>query len=504
MIGTSISEWIFIRISIIIFRYMPFFYVAGLVVQYKRLGTFAWRSKSTKLLIVLVIAEAIFYVALWRPHQARLKEDTEHPKPLTRSERQALFEQCTTTIPSTEAYLRGWFMGAQLKDIRRENLREFILWAFFDVDGTKYSAEEAGVQEEIDDYIAKIESMLGHSLGEGRGSAQSLRLTFDSIETTYRGLVWYFIVFLVDQFTHCVMKSSGFEYFALPPGSASTFPPRLQEIDDTTLFSPAPDISYWYSPHTSGEDKVPVVFFHGIGIGLLSYIRFLIGIQATSADEERSNGVIAVEILPVSFRLTAPILERGEFVRQMTLILDHHGWGRFAAVSHSYGSVLTTHLLRSPQLQHRVVSTVLIDPVTIMLHLPQVAYNFTRRRPKGANEWQLWYFASTDPGVAHCLGRHFFWHQNIIWKEDLLFIKQGGVVKGRRRVAICLAGRDLIVDTGAVAQYLRTEDEHNTMNGASGQSLEAVLFPELDHAQLFDDPASLDRAVRLVTSYIAT
>jgi pimeloyl-ACP methyl ester carboxylesterase len=226
---------------------------------------------------------------------------------------------------------------------------------------------------------------------------------------------------------------------------------------------------------------VPVVFFHGIGVGLLTYIQFLAGIARSSSKPEAKIGVIAIELLPVSFRLTSPPPTKEEFLTQMARIVDHHGWDSYAIASHSYGSVLTTHMLHSPQLGPKVASVVLIDPVTISLHQPSVAYNFTRRLPRRANEWQLWYFASTDPSVALCLGRYFFWRDNIVWKEDLL-----GAGK-KRRIAICLAGQDLIVDTPAVAEYLGKQE-----------GLEVFVFPRLDHAQVFDDAVLRSQVVQLV------
>ena len=43
-----------------------------------------------------------------------------------------------------------------------------------------------------------------------------------------------------------------------------------------------------------------------------------------------------------------------------------------------YGSVVTTHLLRTPELASQISSIVLVDPVSLLLHQPDVAYNFVR------------------------------------------------------------------------------------------------------------------------------
>ncbi|EEU38190.1 uncharacterized protein NECHADRAFT_101499 [Fusarium vanettenii 77-13-4] len=441
-----------------------------------------------------VLSKGTFYAFIYRPYLRRLKRNAVHPSPLSREERRVLFDRCFRNVSSPESYLTWWFLGADPDDIRRDNIKEFLLWAFFERgDGSVDEPDEA-VDEELEQYVTLLEERLGRKIPSGRGNVQSLRLTLDKITATYRGLAWYVIVFFVDQLTHLAFLWHGFEYYRRPRSSAiRVFPPRPQELWPGRT-SPSSQLSYWHRPHTA-EGQLPVVFFHGIGIGLWTYVQFLAGLHKTD-DKKRSVGVIAIEILPISFRLTSAIPDKAEFLSQVTAILDYHCWENVALVSHSYGSVLTTHMLHSPSLQHRVPSVVLIDPVTIMLHLPNVAYNFTRRRPKRANEWQLWYFASTDPGVALCLGRHFFWRENILWKEELL--TSLGDSGFKRDVAVTLAGRDLIVDTASVAEYLE-DDAETCVEGDEG-GVQVVVFPKLDHAQVFDDAPSRKTLTQLVRS----
>ncbi|KAF5013460.1 hypothetical protein FDECE_536 [Fusarium decemcellulare] len=489
MIGTSFGEWIFIRLSIAFFRNTPLVYIVVILILPLVLPGSVFLPVVCVLFAAL-LAEVVFYLFIYRPYLKRLKRDAVHPPPLSRQDRRALFDRCLGNVPSPEIYLKWWFLGADLDDIRRDNVREFLLWAFFERgDGPGLVDDHGGsIDEEVDEFILILEQRLGRQLQEGRGNAKSLRLTLDSIQSTYRGLIWYVIVFFIDQATHVAFLWHGFEFYRRPRSSAlRIIPPRPQELLPGRK-SPSSQLSYWYRPHTA-EDKLPIVFFHGIGIGLWTYTRFLAGLHKTEGDKG-NVGVIAIEILPISFRLTSAIPDKAEFLSQMTTILDHHCWQNVALVSHSYGSVLTTHMLHTPSFQNRIRSVVLIDPVTIMLHLPNVAYNFTRRKPKMANEWQLWYFASTDPGVALCLGRHFFWRENILWKEELLTSQGDGGIK--RNVAVTLSGRDLIVDIAAVAEYLEGDAEEH--------KVEVAMFPKLDHAQVFDDTPSRESVVKMVRS----
>ena len=164
---------------------------------------------------------------------------------------------------------------------------------------------------------------------------------------------------------------------------------------------------------------LPVLFIHGIGIGLYPYVNFLAQINQKdgSSAEDGDIGIIAIEIMPVSFRLTSPALGKDEMCDEIHKILEKHGWDKVVLVSHSYGtvdpchdvlpvntdgilgSVISTHLLHHSKTSELCGPVFLIDPVSILLHLPDVAYNFTCRKPRRANEHQL-YCKSYESGVA--------------------------------------------------------------------------------------------------------
>jgi len=184
--------------------------------------------------------------------------------------------------------------------------------------------------------------------------------------------------------------------------------------------------------------------------------------------------------------------------REIERILKHHGWDQFMLISHSYGSIVSTHLLHDPKVAPKIRPVIFVDPVNFLLHLPDVAYNFTCRKPRLANEWQLFFMASKDLGVAHSLARHFFWGENILWKEELI----------DRPVTVVLAGRDLIVDTESVGAYLAGADEESKAIGAwkdmpwKSQGLNVVFSPELDHAQVFDRRERMLQLVGIVKRYL--
>lgn len=206
-------------------------------------------------------------------------------------------------------------------------------------------------------------------------------------------------------------------------------------------------------------------------------------------------------------------------ISEINAILLSHDFSKFILVSHSYGTVISTHLLKSPLVAPKIASTLLIDPVSILLHLPDVAYNFTRRKPVRANEWQLYYFASMDMGVSHTLGRHFFWAEGVLWKKDV----------AGKNVTVSLASEDLIVDTLACGRYLMEGNEEEDLldlveegevvrnrvdEGSRGRDVDAwkkkewagkgidvLWFEGLDHAQVFDKKDTRERLIRVVQEY---
>lgn len=529
MIGTSVYQLIFIRTCIFLLQYGTLLVLLALAFLVLCYGRAALSPLFGKIALVYCLLDLLYATFVYLPYSVRLKQEAQHPPGMTPAERRALFLRCIDHVPDLDRYIRLWFLGSDQADIRRENVHDFLLWAFFDcAPGHQTEADDA----QVDEFIQTMEIRGGRKFVEGRGQAQSLRLTLDAIEIRYRSFVWFVMVGIVDAATHCMLRTKGFEYYAQAVSSMfSVLPPRAQRLFAKRR-SVSHEISYWHRPHTA-RDKLPVVFLHGIGIGLWPYTRWLSKISNVNGSDAQI-GVIAVEILPVSFRLTGTPLGKVEFLRELGLILNTHGWDKFVLTAHSYGTTLATHVVHSKDLGPRVGSVVLIDPVSILLHLPDVAYNFTRRRPRRANEWQLYYFASTDPGIAHTLGRHFFWKENIVWKSELLGL-EGPEVDGeialeaqsrkRRKVAACLAERDLIVDTLAVAQYLAGDEEwlpsgqcgdsgereRSTATPEGGQQhnrgyitqsgVEILWFAGRDHGQMFEHQVDQDRIRHVVQNY---
>ncbi|KAF2679750.1 hypothetical protein K458DRAFT_346364 [Lentithecium fluviatile CBS 122367] len=502
MIGTSIPEYIFVRVCIWGLRAitpLSIFYCSFSIADPPSSG-------FRKFLLAWAMLETAFWLLVFLPRKRTLQAPAAHPPPLGKQERKELFWKCWECIPNPEYYLSKWFLGARSYEIRQDNVREFFRWALLNrgdghVEEKTLSDEQLAMkldeEAELDEYVDGTQTLMGRPIEPGRGPATSLRLTVDKINMLHRPAFWYLLVFIVDTFTSVRLRLKGFLLYRTHMRSTlSIFPPRVAPFL-TRQLSSAPDLPYWYRPHTS-KTRLPVLFLHGIGIGLYPYIPFLEEINKGDPrnPEDGDIGIIAVELLPVSFRITPPILDRDDIPRQINLILERHGFDKVVLVSHSYGSVVTTHLLQNSMTAPKIGPMLLVDPVTFLLHLPDIAYNFTARRPHGANEHLLYYIGSTDMMVAHTLARYFFWAHNILWKDDL---------RGRD-VTVSLAGRDLIVDTETTGKYvagvdLKSESSDWKNRGWKGSGIETLWWKTCDHAQVFDRPEGTAKLAEIVRRY---
>lgn len=143
-------------------------------------------------------------------------------------------------------------------------------------------------------------------------------------------------MFVVDALTSIHLRYYSFDFHRTPLLRLPTVFPLRPVALFTTHRSPAKTLTYWHRPHTS-KTRLPVLFIHGIGIGLYPYVPFLAEIN-TEGERHGSDGelgIIAVEIMPVSFRITDAALQREEMCEEIRRIVDAHGWEKFVMVSHS-------------------------------------------------------------------------------------------------------------------------------------------------------------------------
>jgi hypothetical protein len=156
-----------------------------------------------RFLLTWSIIETAFWLLVYLPRKRSLQNAAEHPGPLDKDDRKALYWKCWDKIPHPEYYVSRWFLGARAAEIKRENVREFFSWALLDRplqsedEKKKRVPEEVQAEEEeLDEYADGMQTLLGRTLEPGRGSAKGLRLTIDEVKMSHRPVLWYMVCWL--------------------------------------------------------------------------------------------------------------------------------------------------------------------------------------------------------------------------------------------------------------------------------------------------------------------
>jgi hypothetical protein len=118
-----------------------------------------------------------------------------HPPLITRKEREELF-QSTFVLPCLHcsahrspdgadcfesvddvSVISGWFHGAPVSTLRRDNYVDWLFWAFFSTDREHRQEIFDEWEDEIDGYVTKLEKIVGHKIEPGHNPAvKSLRV----------------------------------------------------------------------------------------------------------------------------------------------------------------------------------------------------------------------------------------------------------------------------------------------------------------------------------------
>lgn len=303
-----------------------------------------------------------------------------------------------------------------------------------------------------------------------------------------------------------ILLISGFTFYRQPRGKfLKTFPLR-----PLTLLAPkqsaAPSFSYFYREQKSTTHR-PIVLIHGLGIGLAAYLPFLLMLP-------KDIGILVIEVLPLSSHITEAMPLPAEQVREIGDIISQQSLEPFVFIGHSYGSFFAKLFLETPFLTSRMERMVLIDPISILLHVPDVAYNATSRKPKYPNEIQIAWAATTEPDIAFTLAKRFCWRSHVIWQEDLL----------RCPTTVVVGSDDCLVNAEAIAAYITkgppqpdpasvvskpdlqwswTDKKSWETNFWSGEGLELYWLAGYDHGQSFFSTPVLRNIVKLLEQYCA-
>lgn len=435
------------------------------------------------------LIEILWYFAFLR-YRAKLQRPGMPLKPMTKGDRKALLAKSLATAPDIQFFTRKWFSLATMDQIYRDNVKDWLAWALWAKRSEDLTPEDL---EEVEEHIDDTAHAGGIVLRPGRADGAPIRINIDPVDTHHQSLLWYGIIALLDHVAWIGLGLQGFRYYRLKRSTYfSVFPLRAMTL--LSRFESTSDkFSYYYRPHGSRTHR-PIVVLHGLGIGIAQYMIWLPTIP-------KDIGIVAIELMNVSNRIAPEGTNYETFANGVAKILLQQNMDDFVLVGHSYGTMLARPLLSHPEVGPRINSLILCDPVSILLHLPDVTYNATRRPAKTAPQVQMEMVAK-DPLIAHTLCRRFHWPEAILFREDLV---------GKRTTAV-VAERDCVINGPAVASYIyygqvqTTDEAKKELNRSADQwtgaaELELFYVPNRDHGQSLVIPREYNRINKVIETY---
>ncbi|RKP25741.1 Alpha/Beta hydrolase protein [Syncephalis pseudoplumigaleata] len=306
--------------------------------------------------------------------------------------------------------------------------------------------------------LHQVEQLKSHRFRPGYNSAVScLRLNVEPFSAKHRPLAFY----MVGDRTYGDAYAYAYAYAASQVGH--------RHADVGLRGDRSADVSYWYRPatkeacaarHRSATAPYPIVFIHGLGMGLMSYLAFIAKI--CYANGARDVPVYLLDMPYLGMRLLAQAPSIPETACAVKAALHRHGHRRAVFIGHSFGSAVVAGLCRA--MPKAVAGVVLVDPICFLLLEAAVAWRFVRRVPVRANERFVEFFVSRELFTSYFISRQFHWYHAILWAEEL---PSNGAT-----TAVYLSEADLLVPSAQVAAYLKRRNiPHQMMPGDHAQFL---------------------------------
>lgn len=268
----------------------------------------------------------------------------------------------------------------------------------------------------------------------------------------------------------------GLRYWVSAPDRLTTAGPTATRSASLPGAAPELDLRGLEAAHAegaegSGDDCAPVLFMHGLGLREGLYLSLLGPLKRWANARHRTLIVPEFAHLSIGSLRTPRYPAVPEVVQALDAIVaeeaPHAGTPapratahralthvplspaeRFAVVAHSFGTLYTASLLN--YVPDRISSVTLLDPVSCLLCLHDVTFNFLYRLPALDSVGALLRYALLRKfsSIQVLLRRAFWWQEFTLWLPDDI------PAHVRGRFVILLAGKDDIAPTRDVLDHI--------------------------------------------------
>ncbi|KAH9951617.1 hypothetical protein B0H21DRAFT_874266 [Amylocystis lapponica] len=373
--------------------------------------------------------------------------------------------------------LRTWFHKVPWSSIRRQEFYAWLYWSIFNTHLKSIEELPPSHQKVLQEVLQMVEARTGTTIPGGSDPAiQPLRLTLDPVIVALRPFVWYVAVAVSN--------------WVVRRGLRKNWGAKIGTFNNLEYVIRVP--ANW-NPYTGPR---PIVFMHGLGLGLTQYQRFIVNLLRAAPDHP-----ILVPLQPhVSQQIFHPRflqpISRHELARSLAGLLDELGWVEWdervlkeslptgekvkiradtklpiptgvTMLSHSNGSFAHAWMLKAyPSM---ITRSCFVDPVTFCSWEGDLCYNFIYRPCATGLELIIKYFVGSELGTVNFLQRHFDWCSNSLWYEEIPSARDPS------KTMFFLGGKDNIISAERVKRYLTSHGVRKGLwydpHGRHGQAM---------------------------------
>lgn len=178
-------------------------------------------------------------------------------------------------------------------------------------------------------------------------------------------------------------------------------------------------LAYWkrdprrdVHPEADLTGQAPMVFVHGLGVGLMPYYLLIYRLS------RRHSGDLYVPEFP--FLAMAPwesVPSAREVVAQLQDMLAANGHTAAHFAGHSFGSVIIGWVMKMSA--SSVIQTTLMEPAQFLMMKSECLAKVLYGPPKTCYEMLIRYFGFRELFTVNLLCRNLFWEQSTMWPEDI-------------------------------------------------------------------------------------
>ena len=233
---------------------------------------------------------------------------------ITSIEREKIISHALSNIKNISQTLSRWFMDRPIKNINRQSIIGWLAFAFYSKNIQELNDNEL---QEINGLIQKIE--IKHQLKAFNDEATNANFYYmkhilDPVRVIFRPFVYYLVT---DTLLNGILATSIF---------------HLRGYQ----FVRIGHLSFWtYHDDTCNEDEEeePIIFFHGIGAGLLMYQPFIARIHKQFSRRRRLI-LISMRCICMRYPSIKDIPNMSQTVESIQMIFNHYKMKKAIFIGH--------------------------------------------------------------------------------------------------------------------------------------------------------------------------